>query len=75
MSKECFETAWQPYMKKQITQQAALDRALIPMREFMIRHTDEHEIGLFVKMSGIECTDVFKKTLVKKYTKMATIKS
>ena len=54
------ETAWQPYMKKQITQQAAIDRALVPMREFMIRHTDEHEIGLFVKMSGIERPANFK---------------
>ena len=48
------DTAWQPYIKKQITQQAAIDRAIDPMREFMIKHTDENEIGLFVKMSGIE---------------------
>ncbi len=48
------ETAWQPYMKNQITQQAALDRALVPMRDFMAKYTDEPEIAMFVKMSGME---------------------
>ena len=48
------ETAWQPYMKNQITQQVAMDRALTPMREFMMKYTDENEIALFVKMSGME---------------------
>lgn len=48
------ETAWQPYMKNQINQQTALDRAIVPVRNFMVRHADEHEIGLFVKMSGID---------------------
>ncbi len=48
------DTAWKPYMKSEITQQVALDRALVPMREFMIKHVDEAEVGLFIKMSGME---------------------
>ena len=48
------DTAWQPYMKNEISQQVALDRALVPMRNFMFKYTDEHEIALFVKMSGME---------------------
>ena len=48
------QTAWQPYMKNEISQQVALDRALVPVRDFMVKYTDEHEIGLFVKMSGME---------------------
>ena len=46
--------AMQPYMKNQITQQAALDRAIEPLREFMFKQTDEKELALFVRMSKIE---------------------
>lgn len=48
------ETAIQPYMKNQITQQVALDKAILPMREFMIQHTEEKELGLFLSMAKIE---------------------
>lgn len=48
------ETAIQPYMKNQITQQAALDRAIIPARTFMFKQTDEKNLALFVKMAKIE---------------------
>ncbi len=47
-------TALQPYMKNQITQQAALDRGIIPVRDFMFSQTDEKNLALFVKMSKIE---------------------
>lgn len=48
------ETAIQPYMNNQITQQAALERGIKPMREFMIKHTEEKELGLFLSMAKIE---------------------
>ncbi len=48
------DTAIQPYMKNQITQQAALDKALVPVRDFMFSQTDEKELALFVKMAKIE---------------------
>lgn len=48
------ETAIQPYMKNQITQQAALDRAIIPARTFMFKQTDEKNLALFVKMTKIQ---------------------
>lgn len=48
------DTAIQPYMKNQITQQAALDKALIPARDFMFKQTDEKELALFIKMAKIE---------------------
>ena len=48
------ETAIQPYMNNQITQQAALERGIKPMREFMIQHTEEKELGLFLSMAKIE---------------------
>lgn len=47
-------TAIQPYMKNQITQQAAIDKAIIPARDFMFKQTDEKNLALFVKIAKIE---------------------
>ena len=46
--------ALQPYMNNQITQQAALDRGIKPVRAFMFAQTDEKELALFVKMAKID---------------------
>lgn len=46
--------AVQPYLKNQITQQVALEKTIQPMREFMIKHTNEKEIALFMNMAKIE---------------------
>lgn len=46
--------AVQPYLKNQITQQVALDKMSEPLREFMIKHTHEKEIGLFISMAKLE---------------------
>ncbi len=51
---EINEKALQPYMQNQITQQAALDRGIVPIRNFMMRQTHEKEIALFVRMAKIE---------------------
>lgn len=48
------DTAIQPYMKNQITQQAALDKSISPIRDFMFSQTDESELALFIKMAKIE---------------------
>lgn len=48
------QEALQPYMNNQITQQAALDRGLKPVRAFMFAQTDEKELALFVKMAKID---------------------
>ena len=48
------DKALQPYMKNQITQQAAIDRAIVPMRDFMFKQTSEKELALFVRMGKIE---------------------
>ena len=51
---EINEKALQPYMKNQITQQAALDRGIEPIRNFMFKQTHEKELALFVRMAKIE---------------------
>ncbi len=48
------EEALSPYEANEITQEEAVDRALVPMREFMMDKTDTSSINLFVSMAGIE---------------------
>lgn len=48
------DTALQPYMKSQITQQAALDRGIKPVRDFMFKQTDETNLALFVKIAKVQ---------------------
>jgi flagellar biosynthetic protein FliP len=44
--------AVQPYLKGSITQQSAYNRAIQPMRNFMIKQTREQDLALFVSLSG-----------------------
>ncbi len=46
--------ALQPYMQNQITQQAALDRGIQPVRDFMFKQTSDKELALFVRMAKLE---------------------
>ena len=48
------DKALQPYMKNEITQQAAIDRAIVPVRDFMFKQTNEKELALFVRMGKLE---------------------
>lgn len=48
------EQALQPYMQNQITQQVAIDRGIVPIRNFMFKQTHEKELALFVRMAKIE---------------------
>jgi flagellar biosynthetic protein FliP len=41
----------QPYLEQQITTQAALQQAIVPVREFMLRQTREKDLHLFVQIS------------------------
>lgn len=45
--------ALQPYMAEEITQQEALDRAATPTKRFMLDHTREKDLMLFMDMAGI----------------------
>lgn len=50
---EINQKALQPYMKEQITQEAALKRGIEPLRQFMFRQTDETDLALFIQLSKI----------------------
>ena len=45
------EQALQPYLRGEISQQVALDRAAVPFREFMLKQTRERDIALFTALA------------------------
>jgi flagellar biosynthetic protein FliP len=45
--------ALQPYLKQQISYQTAAERAIKPVRAFMLRQTDESELALFVRLGKL----------------------
>lgn len=46
------ERGIQPYMRDEITQEVAVQNIVQPFREFMLKHTREEDLALFVKLSG-----------------------
>lgn len=51
---EANEKGLQPYLKDEITQTQAIDNMVKPFREFMLKHTREEDLGLFIKFTGGE---------------------
>jgi len=62
----------QPYLREEITQQQAVDNIIKPFRNFMLKHTREEDLALFVKLSSGEkprtIDDVSTLTIVPAYT-------
>ncbi len=50
--KEVNDTALQPYLKEEISDKDAMNKATIPVKNFMLNLTREKELGLFTKLSG-----------------------
>lgn len=48
------ESAYQPYKQGEITQQEAVERMIVPMKEFMLRNTEKTTLDHFVEMSKTE---------------------
>ena len=46
------ETAYEPYVAGEITQDEAVDRAMVPIREFMMRQTYKSDLNFFIQASG-----------------------
>jgi flagellar biosynthetic protein FliP len=51
---EVYETALRPYLADEISAQAALDAAQLPVREFMLAQTRDDDLALFARISGHE---------------------
>lgn len=48
------DSALQPYMNNEITQEKAIDEAVKPIKAFMLKQTSEHDLKLFVDLSGVD---------------------
>ena len=46
------QEALQPMLAGQVTQMPAIERALVPIRGYMLKHTREHDLALFIKLAG-----------------------
>lgn len=44
----------QPYMREEIDQDQAIDNVIKPFRNYMLNHTRENDLALFVKLSGAD---------------------
>ena len=52
--KDINTNAYTPYKKQQITQEEALKRAEVPIKDFMLRQTETSALNLFSEAAGIE---------------------
>ncbi|MBC17340.1 MAG: flagellar biosynthetic protein FliP [Desulfovibrio sp.] len=48
------DTAFQPYINEEIRFEEALDRAQVPIREFMFKHTREKDLSIFYSITKEE---------------------
>lgn len=51
---EANQKGLQPYMNEEITQSQAIDNMVAPFKTFMLKHTREEDLGLFIKLQGGE---------------------
>lgn len=62
----------QPYMREEINQEEAIERVVQPFRTFMLKHTREKDLGLFIKLSGKDkpndISEVSTWTIIPAYT-------
>ena len=64
------EEAYQPYLREEITQEEAIDRMVVPMKQFMLRTTEVKTLDNFIAMSGTEVEEdpmVYPLTVVVPY--------
>lgn len=47
----------QPYLREEISQEEAIDNIIQPFRNFMLKHTREEDLGLFIKLQGGEAPE------------------
>ena len=51
------QNAYTPYTSQQITQEQAIERAQIPLREFMLRQTETGTLNMYAEFAGQELSD------------------
>lgn len=48
------ETAYEPYTRQEITQEEAINRASVPLKDFMLRNTEQSSLTLFCDLAGVD---------------------
>ena len=51
------ENAYEPYARGEIKQEEVLMRAAVPMKDFMLRQTEDKTLSMFMEMSGTEAVE------------------
>lgn len=51
---EINETAYQPYKSGEITQTEALEKAVVPLRHFMLKNTKDNDLNFFLSINDSE---------------------
>ena len=51
---EINETAYQPYAQEMISQEQFLERASVPLKEFMLRNTESATLDMFCELAQVE---------------------
>ena len=46
--------AYTPYSAGEITQEQAIDKAMVPIRSFMLKNTNKQDLNLFISLSKME---------------------
>jgi flagellar biosynthetic protein FliP len=52
--KQVYDGAYKPLSDGAITQSEALEKGLVPLRSYMLKHTREKDLGLFLRLSKSE---------------------
>lgn len=47
-------TAYEPYVAEEITQEEFLQRAEVPLKDFMLRNTEDSSLELFCDLAGVD---------------------
>ncbi len=56
--KEINTEAYTPYKNQEITQEEAISRAQVPLKEFMLRNTEKSSLNMFIDLSGREDIEI-----------------
>lgn len=55
---QVYDDAVKPYMSGQLKEEAALDKGIAPLKEFMLKQTREKDLKLFMDMNQIKSEDM-----------------
>ena len=55
--KEINTEAYEPYKNQQITQEEALERAQVPLKEFLLKQTEKSSLNLYMDMADVQLAE------------------